>query len=81
MPPKQFLMGNEVLARAARSAGALGMYAYPITPGSEIPLWWAREACSERGRKDSLVFVQAEDEIGASFMAGQKAFTVTAAVL
>jgi pyruvate/2-oxoacid:ferredoxin oxidoreductase alpha subunit len=39
MPPKQFLMGNEALARAARSAGALGMYAYPITPGSEILLW------------------------------------------
>jgi len=51
---------------------------------SEILLWWAKEAGSERGKKDELVFVQAEDEIGASFMllgavmAGQKAFTVTA---
>jgi 2-oxoglutarate/2-oxoacid ferredoxin oxidoreductase subunit alpha len=81
---KQFLMGDEVLARAARAAGALGMYGYPITPGSEILMWWAKEAGSERGKKDGLVFVQAEDEIGASFMllgavmAGQKAFTVTA---
>jgi 2-oxoglutarate ferredoxin oxidoreductase subunit alpha len=81
---KQFLMGNEVLARAARAAGALGMYGYPITPGSEILMWWAKEAGSESGKKDGLVFVQAEDEIGASFMllgavmAGQKAFTVTA---
>jgi len=84
MRSKQFLMGNEVLARAARAAGALGLYGYPITPGSEILLWWAKEAGSERGKKDGLVFVQAEDEIGASFMllgavmAGQKAFTVTA---
>jgi len=84
MPSKQYLMGNEVLARAARAAGALGMYGYPITPGSEILRWWAREAGSEKGKKDGLVFVQAEDEIGASFMllgavmAGQKAFTVTA---
>jgi len=41
MPPKQFLMGNEVLAKAARAAGALGLYGYPITPGSEILKWWA----------------------------------------
>jgi len=84
MPEKQFLMGNEVLAKAARAAGAMGMYGYPITPGSEILLWWAREAGSEQGKKEGMVFVQAEDEIGASFMllgavmAGQKAFTVTA---
>src|SRR5438552_3673256 len=68
MRSKQFLMGNEVLARAARAAGALGLYGYPITPGSEILLWWAKEAGSERGKKDGLVFVQAEDEIGASVM-------------
>jgi 2-oxoglutarate/2-oxoacid ferredoxin oxidoreductase subunit alpha len=77
-------MGNEVLARAARAAGALGLYGYPITPGSEVLKWWAKEAGSDGGKRDGLVFVQAEDEIGASFMllgavmAGQKAFTVTA---
>lgn len=77
-------MGNEVLSLAARAAGAKGMYGYPITPGSEILLWWAREAGSEKGKKDDMVFMQAEDEIGASFallgavMAGQKAFTATA---
>lgn len=84
MAEKQFLMGNEVLAKAARAAGARAMYGYPITPGSEILLWWAREAGSEAGKKDRLVFVQAEDEIGASFMllgsvmAGTRSFTVTA---
>ena len=84
MPTKQFLMGNEVRAKAARAAGALGLYGYPITPGSEILKWWATEAGSKNGKKDGVVFVQAEDEIGASFMllgavmAGQKAFTVTA---
>lgn len=77
-------MGNEVLALASRAAGATGMYGYPITPGSEILLWWAREAGSEQGKKEGLVFLQAEDEIGASFMllgavlSGTKAFTVTA---
>ncbi|MFA5853932.1 MAG: ferredoxin oxidoreductase [Patescibacteria group bacterium] len=84
MPEKRFLMGNEILALAARAAGATGMYGYPITPGSEILLWWAKEAGSEKGKKDGMVFVQAEDEIGASFMllgavlSGQKAFTATA---
>ncbi len=81
---KRFLMGNEILALAARAAGAEGMYGYPITPGSEILLWWAKEAGTEQGKRDGLVFVQAEDEIGASFMllgsvlSGKKSFTVTA---
>jgi 2-oxoglutarate ferredoxin oxidoreductase subunit alpha len=84
MSEKLFLMGNEVLAKAARAAGATAMYGYPITPGSEILLWWAKEAGTEKGKKDNLVFVQAEDEIGASFMltgsvlAGAKSFTATA---
>ena len=60
------------------------MYGYPITPGSEILLWWAKEAGSAQGKKDGMVFLQAEDEIGASFMllgavlSGQKSFTATA---
>ncbi len=84
MAEKRFLMGNEILALAARAAGATGMYGYPITPGSEVLLWWAKEAWTEQGKKDGLVFVQAEDEIGASFMllgsvlSGKKSFTVTA---
>lgn len=84
MSEKRFLMGNEILALAARAAGAEGMYGYPITPGSEILLWWAKETGTEQGKKDGLVFVQAEDEIGASFMllgsvlSGKKSFTVTA---
>ena len=84
MAEKRFLMGNEVLALAARAAGATGMYGYPITPGSEVLLWWAKETGTEQGKKDDLVFVQAEDEIGASFMllgsvlSGKKSFTVTA---
>src|SRR5439155_12905620 len=81
---KADLGGKAWLVPATWAAGALGLYGDPISPGSEILLWWAKEAGSERGKKDGLVFVQAEDEIGASFMllgavmAGQKAFTVTA---
>jgi 2-oxoglutarate ferredoxin oxidoreductase subunit alpha len=84
MAEKLFLMGNEVLAKAARAAGATAMYGYPITPGSEILLWWAKETGTEKGKKDNMVFVQAEDEIGASFMllgsvlSGAKSFTATA---
>lgn len=83
MAEKAFLMGNEVLGRAARAAGANAMYGYPITPASEILQYWAGEACSAQGKKDELVFLQAEDEIGASFMlvggvlAGARAFTAT----
>ncbi|MFC1638955.1 ferredoxin oxidoreductase [Patescibacteria group bacterium] len=83
MSEKKFLMGNEVAGRAARAAGAQGMYGYPITPASEILHFWAKEYCSEQGKKDGLVFLQAEDEIGASFallggtLAGLRCFTAT----
>lgn len=83
MAEKHFMMGNEVLARAARAAGARAYYGYPITPASEIMQWWAEESGSEAGKKDDLVFMQAEDEIGASFMllggvlAGARAFTAS----
>jgi len=46
--------------------------------------FWAGEHCSEQGKKDGLVFQQAEDEIAAGFMliggvlAGRRAFTATA---
>jgi len=84
MSEKNFLMGNEVLGRAARAAQADAMYGYPITPASEIMHFWAGEAGSEAGHDQGLVFQQAEDEIGAGFMliggvlAGRRAFTATA---
>lgn len=83
MTEKKFLMGNEALGRAALAAGVKAMYGYPITPTSEILHFWSKEACGEKGKKDGLVFLQAEDEIGASFMliggvlAGVKSFTAT----
>lgn len=83
MAEKKFLMGNEALGRAARAAGAKAMYGYPITPSSEILHFWSKEACGEQGKKDGLIFLQAEDEIGASFMlvggvlAGVRSFTAS----
>jgi 2-oxoglutarate/2-oxoacid ferredoxin oxidoreductase subunit alpha len=77
------MMGNDVLTRAARAAGARVMYGYPITPTTEILQNWSKDACSEAGKKDGVVFLQSEDEISASFMlvgavlAGAKAFTAT----
>ncbi|MFC1702846.1 ferredoxin oxidoreductase [Patescibacteria group bacterium] len=83
MAEKMFLMGNEVMGRAAEAAGANAMYGYPITPSSEILHYWSQIAGSEEGKKKKLVFLQAEDEIGAGFMlvggvlAGARAFTAT----
>ncbi|MEA3249702.1 MAG: ferredoxin oxidoreductase [Patescibacteria group bacterium] len=84
MSEKKFLMGNEVAARAAQAAGAKAMYGYPITPASEVLHYWSGLACSEEGKKDGIIFTQAEDETGAGFMllggvaAGVKSFTATA---
>ncbi len=84
MAEKKFLMGNEALGRAARAAGAKAFYGYPITPSSEIMHFWAGEFTTEQGKKDGLVFLQAEDEIAAGFMlvggvlAGLKSFTASA---
>jgi 2-oxoglutarate/2-oxoacid ferredoxin oxidoreductase subunit alpha len=84
MSEKMFIAGNEALGRAARNAGARAMYGYPITPTSEVMHFWAKQACSEQGKKDNLVFLQAEDEIGAGFMlcggvlAGTRSFSATA---
>ena len=77
-------MGNEVLGRAARAAGARAMFGYPISPSSEIMHFWAGEAVSEQGKKDRIICTQAEDEGGAGFMmigsvlVGTRAFTATA---
>jgi len=84
MAEKMFLMGNEVLGRAGEAAGAGAMYGYPITPSSEVLHYWSGIAGSEEGKKKGLVFLQAEDEIGAGFMliggvlAGARSFTATA---
>lgn len=84
MAEKMFLMGNEILGRAAEAAGANAMYGYPITPSSEILHYWSKLAGSDEGKKRKIVFLQAEDEIGAGFMlvggvlAGARAFTATA---
>lgn len=84
MSEKAFLMGNEALGRAARAAGAKAMFGYPITPSTEIMHFWAGEAVTEQGKKDGLIFLQAEDEIAAGFMlagsvlVGTRAFTATA---
>jgi 2-oxoglutarate ferredoxin oxidoreductase subunit alpha len=77
---KQFLMGNYVLAQAAKDAGAKLMFGYPITPASEILEQWVRY-CSE---DSNLSFLQPEDEMAAGFgmigacLAGKPAFTATA---
>ena len=77
---KQFLMGNHVLAQAAKDAGAKIMFGYPITPASEILEKWAL-FCTEN---KNLSYLQAEDEMAAGFgtigacLAGMPAFTATA---
>ncbi|MBI4457519.1 ferredoxin oxidoreductase [Candidatus Uhrbacteria bacterium] len=83
MAEKKFLMGNEALGRAALAAGAKALFGYPITPTSEVLHFWSKEACGPKGKERGLIFLQAEDEIGASFMliggvlAGTKSFTAT----
>ena len=77
---KQFLMGNYILAQAAKEAGAKVMFGYPITPASEILEKWT-DFCAE---DKNLAYLQAEDEMAAGFgtigacLAGIPAFTATA---
>ncbi len=77
---KQFMMGNKIMAMAARIAGAKLMFGYPITPSTEILETWAQYAVEDK----SLSFLQTEDEMAAGFatigacMAGVPAFTATA---
>jgi len=77
---KQFMMGNEVLAHAALSAGAKIMFSYPITPASEILEYWIQLA----QKNASLKYQQSEDEMAAGFgaigscLAGVPAFTASA---
>lgn len=77
---KQFLMGNHVLAQAAKDAGAKIMFGYPITPASEILERWVLFCTQNK----NLSYLQAEDEMAAGFgtigacLAGIPAFTATA---
>lgn len=77
---KQFLMGSEVIVKAAVDAGAEFFYAYPITPASEIMQFWLKQM----DKNPNLKFLQTEDEISAGFTAigsilgGGKVFTATA---
>lgn len=76
---KQFLMGNQILAQAAKDAGAKAMFGYPITPSTEILETWAKFCLKDK----SLSFLQTEDEMAAGFatigacLAGVPAFTAT----
>jgi len=77
---RRFMMGNKILALAARDAGARIMFGYPITPSTEILETWAKYAVEDK----NLSFLQTEDEMAAGFgtigacMAGIPAFTATA---
>lgn len=77
---RRFMMGNKILAQAARDAGAKLMFGYPITPSTEILETWAKYAVEDK----NLSFLQTEDEMAAGFatigacMAGVPAFTATA---
>lgn len=78
----EFLTGNETIIKAAMAAKAKAFFGYPITPATEVMAEWAKA----RLKDNNLLFVQAEDEMAAGFMAigaclaGQKAFTCTAGV-
>ncbi len=76
---RYFLMGNEILARAAYEAGAQAMFSYPITPVTEVFATWVK--LIQGTKRHSL---QTEDEMAAGFgvcganLAGARAFTATA---
>jgi 2-oxoglutarate ferredoxin oxidoreductase subunit alpha len=78
---RDFLMGNQVLARAAFDAGAKMMFGYPITPASEILETWVKIALENKDK--NLRYLQTEDEMTAGFgtigacLAGVPAFTAT----
>lgn len=73
-------MGNQILAQAAKDAGAKIMFGYPITPSTEILETWAKFCLKDK----SLKILQTEDEMAAGFgvigscLAGVPAFTATA---
>lgn len=76
---KQLLTGNEVIVKAALSAGAKAYFGYPITPATEIMTEWDKEYVKHK----DLIFLQTEDEMSAGFgmigsiLTGMKTFTAT----
>lgn len=77
---KSFMMGNEILAHAAKDAGAKIMFSYPITPSTEILETWVK-FCE---KEPQLKYQQSEDEMAAGFgmigscLAGVSSFSATA---
>ncbi|MBT3980242.1 MAG: 3-methyl-2-oxobutanoate dehydrogenase subunit VorB [Bacteriovoracaceae bacterium] len=61
---KEFIKGNEAIAKAAALAGCTQYYGYPITPSSEII-----HAVADYFPKFGGTFVQAESEVAAINMA------------
>ena len=57
---KEFIKGNDAVAKAALLAGCTHYYGYPITPSSEIV-----HSCSNLFPKVGGTFVQAESEVSA----------------
>ena len=60
---KELLTGNEVVLRAALTAGADFFAGYPITPTTEILSGWAKVASKDK----KLEFLQMEDETASGF--------------
>ncbi|MBM2821118.1 MAG: korA2 [Candidatus Berkelbacteria bacterium] len=77
---KELITGNEVLAKGALAAGALMMTGYPITPTTEMMMYWAQNCA----KNPDLKFLQTEDEMSAGFamigaiLAGTRAFSASA---
>ncbi|MFA5070232.1 MAG: transketolase C-terminal domain-containing protein [Patescibacteria group bacterium] len=78
MAEKSFLIGNEIIVKAALASGAELYFGYPITPSTEIMQTWAKMQDSF-----NVKFLQCEDEMASGFavigacLAGHKAFTAT----
>lgn len=79
MAKTEFMMGNEVIVKAAQAAGAEMLCGYPITPATEVLTFWIKE----QKKNKKLLFHQSEDEMSAGFsaiggvLAGKKTFTTT----
>jgi len=79
MSKKTLITGNEIVVKAALSAGAKAYFGYPITPATEIMTEW--DKAYEKNKK--LIFLQTEDEMSAGFamigsiLTGIKTFTAT----
>ncbi len=61
---REFIKGNEAIAKASLLAGCTQFYGYPITPSSEIV-----HMCANLYPKVGATFIQAESEVAAVNMA------------